>query len=327
MSPKICLLHRRYLILAIDRVLILEPTPHTDAVCAILGAEVRVDRGPLTRDELRQSIADYGALFARLGHRIDGEMLERATRLRAIATPTTGLTHIDVQAARARGIDILCLRGEQQLLEDLPATAELTWGLLLAVLRRIAGASRHTLSGGWDRDLFWSGELAGKTLGIIGLGRLGRKVARYGNAFGMTVMAHDIDSAVVGENVTLVDKTSLLQSADVVSLHASYNQGDLPILAAKEFEQLKPGSILINTARGELVDEAALIAAICAGRVSGAGLDVLANEPHVSAELLRLQESHDVVISPHIGGATRESIMKTELFIAGKLRDYVANVP
>ena len=138
----------------IKTVIIVEPTAHTDAVCGILGSHLQITRGPLSRRELLTAIEHGDAVFARLGHRFDAEVFNRAQRLRVIATPTTGLTHIDVEAARNAGIDVLCLRGERALLDELPATAELTWGLLLAVVRKIAAASRHTVEGGWDRDRF-----------------------------------------------------------------------------------------------------------------------------------------------------------------------------
>lgn len=312
--------------MAIECILILEPTIHTDAVCAILGSNLRITCGPLTRAELLEAIGDHNAIFARLGHRLDAELIGRARSLRVIATPTTGLTHINVSAATAAGIDILSLRGEHELLEDLPATAELTWSLLLAITKKLMHASRHTTAGAWDRDQFWCTELAGKTLGIIGFGRLGRMVARYAIAFGMNVIAFDKTESDTGSlPVQLMDKRSLLAASDVVSIHAHHNQGEPPLLDAADFEAMKPGCMLINTSRGELLDEAALLRAIRSGHIAGAGLDVLANEPHINPELLRLQESFNVVITPHIGGATVESIMKTELFMARKLRQYIAS--
>jgi D-3-phosphoglycerate dehydrogenase / 2-oxoglutarate reductase len=309
--------------LAIEHILIPEPTPHTQVVRAILGSEVRVSEGPLDRSALLDAVANCDAVFARLGHQFDRELLTRAHRLRVIATPTTGLTHIDVAAAAEAGITVLSLRGATELLEDLPATAELTWGLLLAIRRRIALASRHTAAGGWDRDEFWGSELSGKTLGIIGLGRIGRMVARYGAAFGMRVIACDIGTVVSAAPIELVDKASLLAQSDVVSLHAHYNQGDAPILGSNEFAALKPGCLLVNTARGELIDEAALLEALRTGRVAGAGLDVLAQEPRVNLALVALQREHNVVITPHIGGATTESIAKTELYMARRLREFL----
>jgi D-3-phosphoglycerate dehydrogenase len=309
--------------LAIERVLISEPTPHTAAVCAILGQNLRITRGPMRRAELVTAIRHCDAVFVRLGHRLDAEVLAAAPRLKVIATPTTGLTHIDVEAARTSGVDILCLREERQFLERLPATAELTWALLLAVVRKIVAASWHTLGGDWNRDLFWSTELAGKTLGVIGFGRIGQMVARYGAAFGMTVVAHDIDESKVFEIAQPVTKRALLETADFVTIHTHYEQGQPPLLSDADFDSMKRGCVLVNTARGELVDEYALIRAIRSGRLGGAGLDTVADEPSGKPELLTLQQTHNVVITPHIGGATFESIMATELFMARKLRTYI----
>ncbi len=227
-------------------------------------------------------------------------------------------------AAAALGIHILSLRGEREFLEGLPATAELTWSLLLAVARKLTYASTHTSTGGWNRDFFWGTELAGKTLGVIGLGRLGKMVARYAIAFGMNVIAFDKEKPDTGSlPVRLVDKPSLLGVSDVITIHAHFNQGEPPLLDAADFNAIKPGCILINTSRGELLDEAALVRAIRSGHLAGAGLDVLVSEPHVNRELLSLQETFNVVITPHIGGATIESTMKTELFMAHKLRKYI----
>jgi D-3-phosphoglycerate dehydrogenase len=310
---------------AIESLFVLEPTPHTDAVCRILATEpaLRVSRGPFTRDALLDSIGSCDALFARLSHALDAELLARARRLKVIATPTTGLTHIDVATARRAGIDILSLRDEAEFLARLPATAELTWALLLAVVRRIVAASHHTTSGGWDRNQFWSRELAGRVLGIIGYGRIGQMVARYGAAFGMTVIAFDRTRPREDSTVRQVPKNEVLETADVLTVHAQYDQGDPPVLRAEDFDRMKAGAIFINTARGELVDEAALIRVLRSGRLGGAGLDVLAHEPRVNAELISLQETHNVVITPHIGGATFESIEKTELFMARKLKAYL----
>lgn len=307
------------------RVLIAEPTLHTDAVCKILGEGVEVTRGPLpTRAALLTAISEVDAVFARLGHRFDAEVLSKARRLRVIATPTTGLTHIDVEAARAARIQILSLKEERELLEDLPATAELTWGLLLAVMRQIVAASRHTASGGWDRDRFWGSELAGKTLGIIGLGRVGRRVATYGHAFGMTVIAFDTGTDVQApEHVRRVGRDTLLRLADVVTIHAHHDQGQPPILRAQDFDVMKEGCVFVNTSRGELVDEEALRLAISSGRLGGAGLDVLTGEPGVNVRFAALQVTSNVVITPHIGGATHESIEKTEIHMAHKLRKYL----
>jgi D-3-phosphoglycerate dehydrogenase len=306
------------------RVLVLEPTRHTDTVCEVLGPEASVVRGPISRTELMARVSEFDAVFARLGHRLDAEVLSQGGQLRVIATPTTGLTHIDVDAARIAGVDILSLRGEDTLLEGLPATAELTWGLLLAVARKMVAASRHTEAGGWNRDQFWSRELAGKIFGILGCGRVGRQVAAYGAAFGMDVIAYDMSVANVEQtSAREVDKQTLLSTADVISIHAKYDQGDPFLLNASDFDRIKSGSILLNTARGELIDEAALIRSLRSGRLSGAGLDVLRDEPHVNTEMLQLQQTHNVVITPHIGGATHESIMKTELFMARKLRAYL----
>jgi D-3-phosphoglycerate dehydrogenase len=309
-----------------------------NAECGRFSAEARtalqalgqVDEVEADRDFLLQHVADYDVLVVALRNTIDAALLEHARRLKVIVTPTTGLNHIDQAAARSRNITILSLQGETGFLNQVSATAELTWGLLLALLRHIPAAHASVMQGRWDRNAFYGHELKDKTLGIVGCGRLGSMVARYGLAFRMSVLAHDIRPAEQ-EGVAFVALPELLQRSDVVSLHLPLNDATRNFFDACCFARMKQGAVLLNTARGELVDTSALLDALGNGRVAGAAMDVLADETSLDPEwlgrhpLASYARTHgNVLISPHIGGVTHESVSSTNLFMIRKLERYVA---
>jgi D-3-phosphoglycerate dehydrogenase len=260
-------------------------------------------------------------LWVRLRHRIDDELLNAAPRLRVLVTPTTGLNHVDMAAADARGIDVLSLRGESAFLRDVRATAEHTIGLMLALLRHLPEAAADAARGRWERDRFKGSELYGKTVGVVGYGRLGTIVTRYLRAFDAQVLVADPHKSQedVGD-ATLVGLDELLVASDIVTLHASYGPGTHAMFGAMQFATLKPGAFFVNTARGELIDERALLEALHAGRLAGAALDVLANESadgmgdHPLVEYARAHSR--LILTPHIGGCTAESMEKTEVFMA-----------
>jgi D-3-phosphoglycerate dehydrogenase len=304
------------------RLLSSEPFHHPE-VLALLRASFSVVEGDYTRDELLHRLADVDVLWVKLRHHVDREVLERAPVLRWIATPTTGLNHIDGEEAARRGIDVVSLRGESAFLRNIRATAELTVGLTLALLRHIPAAAVHVREGLWDRDLFRGTELYGKTCGIIGLGRLGKLVAGYMQAFGMTVIACDPNPDEVPEYVAIVSLEELAARADVISVHAAYQPSTHGLLSHEFFSSTKQGALLVNTARGEIVEEAALIAALESGRIAGAALDVISGESgslKSPRPLVAYARNHsNVLITPHIGGNTEESRRNTDIFLANKL--------
>ncbi len=277
------------------------------------------------RADLLRAVRDCDVLWVRLRHLIDAEVMQAGPRLKVIATATTGLNHIDLDEARRRGIAVVSLRGEAEFLKDIRATAEHTVALALAVLRNIPAATQHAVDGGWDRDRFKGHELYRKTAGIVGYGRLGRIVARYFAAFGMRVLVTDphVNPQDMDPGVEAVSLDGLLHAADVVTLHVSYSEETRGFFGARQFAAMKPRSWFINTARGELVDEQALVDALEAGRLAGAAVDVLADENHLvpdSNPLIRYARQHrNLVITPHIGGCTEESMSRTEEFIARRV--------
>ena len=173
------------------RILNAEPDRYSVRARAALEEVGDVTEEALDREGLLKALPAHDALIVRLGHRVDTALLDAAPRLKVVATATTGLDHIDLKACKERGVEVLSLRGENEFLRSVVATAEHTWALLLALIRRIPAASAAVARGEWDRDAFRGRELEGKRLGILGLGRIGERVARYGQAFGMEVRGYD----------------------------------------------------------------------------------------------------------------------------------------
>lgn len=279
----------------------------------------------LDRPALLSSVGTVDVLWVRLRHRIDAEVIATGGRLKMIVTPTTGLNHIDLEEARRRGIRVLSLRGETEFLKDVRATAEHTIALIFSLLRRVPAAVAHVKNGAWNRDLFKGNELCGKTIGVVGYGRLGRIVARYLRAFDARVLASDpnVDAASAEVGVTLVPLGTLLREADLVTLHVNFCHETCGFFGREQFAAMKTGAWFINTARGELVDENALLDTLRSRRLAGAALDVLSKEQfdHMKNHPLvaYARENENLIITPHIGGCTIESMEKTEYFLAGRL--------
>lgn len=312
------------------RILNAEPGRFSREARDALAALGKVDEVEADRSFLLQHLADYDVVLVALRNTLDAELLARPGRLRCIVSPTTGLDHIDLTRADELGITVLSLRGETAFLNDVTATAELTWGLLLALLRRIPAAHSDVTGGSWRRNAFCGHELKGKTLGIVGHGRLGKMVAHYGLAFRMDVLAVDTSPDPRAEGVVFVALPELLARSDVVSLHLPLNDQTRGWFDSRAFGAMRPGAVFLNTARGEIVDQAALLGALRSGRLAGAAVDVLAGETSTDPnwldtnELARYARANDnVLITPHIGGVTHESVAQTNLFIIRKLRNHL----
>ncbi len=310
------------------RILVAESANFSPAAARILEGAATVTWADVDSRSLRDILPGHELLWVRLRSRIDQNMLAAAPKLRVVATPTTGLTHIDLQAARERGIAVLSLRGETDFLRTVRATAELTIGLMLSLLRKLPVAMSHATSEKWDRDQFRGRELFGSTVGLIGLGRLGQLVARYLEGFEANVLAYDpyVDRSKLPSNVRLCSLNELLVQADLVSLHASLTEETEGFFGAPQFAAMRPGSLFVNTARGELVDEPALLSALTNGPLAGAALDVIASEHtmspgHPLLEYARRQ--NNLLVTPHIGGCTVNSMERTEVFLAGKVSRWI----
>ncbi len=305
------------------RALIAEPNDFSPEAVRILQTIAEVELRACRREELPAAFANYDIIWFRLAHPISAAVLGARPRCRVLATAVTGLAHIDLEACQRLGIQVVSLKGETAFLKEVRATAELTVALTLALLRRVPAAAASVLEGKWNRDEFRGTELFGKTVGIVGLGRLGSLVAGYFKAFGCRVVAFDTREDYPEEQAQRMPTlTDLLRESDIVTLHVDLNPSTQNLMGDTEFELMRSGAILVNTSRGGVVNEAALLAALEIGHLGGAALDVLADEPDVDPNnpLIRFAEiSERLLIVPHIGGNTRESFAKTEVFLANKV--------
>lgn len=261
---------------------------------------------------------------------LDAAAFASASRLRIVSVAGTGDAHIDRDAAAAHGVVVRSLLEDPALLETLEPTAEHTWALLLTCARRITEASEHVLAGGWERERFPGMLLSGRTLGILGLGRLGRKIAGYGAAFGMLVIAHDhTDPPTPPDGVTMVDRDTLFATADVLTIHIPLNASTRGLVDRRLIGLMPPGAILVNTSRGAVLDEAALLDALRDRTIRGAALDVLANEPPAPEDPLVTLAKTDsrLLITPHLGGYVPEVLRTVCAHAATKVRTHLVGAP
>jgi D-3-phosphoglycerate dehydrogenase / 2-oxoglutarate reductase len=307
------------------KILVSESGGFAERAAALLRQAGELTSADLDRQGLLSAVGEADILWVRLRHRIDSEVIDAGRRLKIIVTATTGLNHIDLQEAARRGIQVLSLRGEAEFLRDIRATAEHTVALILALLRRIPAAFTHVREGGWNRDLFKGRELHRKTVGVVGYGRLGRLVARYLKSFDMQILAADphVDAGAIDEGVALVSLAQLLREADLITLHVNLCEQTCGLIGREQFAAMKQGAWFINTSRGELVDEHALLDALYTRQLAGAALDILCDEDSGGMQvhpLVAYARAHDnLIITPHIGGCTVESMEKTECFLANRL--------
>ncbi len=268
------------------------------APSSVLGAGVEIDQydseSALPRDELLRRVHQASALLPILGDRVDKELLDAAPRLRIVANHAVGYDNVDVPACTARGVWVT---NTPDVLTD--ATADLAWALILALARRLREGERMLRAGqfrGWAPTMLLGRELRDRTLGILGYGRIGRAVARRAEGFGMRVLFTARGGGVPFDE--------LLEHSDVLSIHCPLNAQTRHLIGPSELLRMKRGALLINTARGPIVDEAALAAALESGHLGGAALDVFENEPTVHPGLIGRD---DVVLLPHLGSATQET--------------------
>ncbi|MEQ8667403.1 MAG: NAD(P)-dependent oxidoreductase [Rhodospirillales bacterium] len=274
------------------------------------------------------AIGDADAYLASTSIVVDAEFLDHAPKLKVIGSPSTGTDHLDLTEIRRRGITCFDISKEYDLINGFTATSELAFTLLLALNRKLVPAQEQAKRGVWSRETYTGFQLLGKTLGILGLGRLGKISARIGQGFGMNVIAHDI-ADVSAENVEMVSLKDLLARSDVLTIHIHLRPETDGLIGAAEFARMKSNAILINTSRGRIVDEPALLAAMSEKRIAGAGLDVVDGEWLSEEELFRhpliaySRENDNLLIVPHIGGATHESIYGARVFMARKVADHL----
>ena len=281
-----------------------------------LREHVQVDvRLGLTPDELAAAIGDYDALIVRSATKVDEGVLDRADNLKVVGRAGIGLDNVDVEVATRNGV--LVVNAPQS---NVISAAEHTMALLLAQARNVPQAHAGLTAGSWERERWQGVELHGKTLGIIGLGRVGTLVAQRASAFGMRLVAYDpyvSPGRAAQMGVDLVDTVvEVCRRSDFLTIHLPKTPETTGILSARELDEVKPGVRIVNTARGGLIDEDALVAALKDGRVAGAAVDVFVAEPVTDHPLFALD---NVVVTPHLGASTAEAQDKAGLAIAEQI--------
>ena len=281
---------------------------------------------PAMQETLLDNIIDFDAYYASAFVEMNKDVLDNAKNLKVIATPGTGTDHIDITEARRNGIDVLDIAEERELLKGFTATAELAWALLLSCIRKLPAAFDCAKQGYWARERFTGYQLYGKKLGLLGLGRLGTMMAGYGNGFGMKVLGCDLEEKNIA-GVKQVALDELLVKSDVISIHIHLTEANKGFVSNELLKKMRPGVVIINTSRGAIIDEDALIKSLESGHVGAAGLDVIHGEWDKNIydhPLIKYARTHDnLVITPHIAGATVESIIGARVFLAKKLADYI----
>jgi glyoxylate reductase len=303
---------------------ILATRPLFDAARQILQEKCEVEYWPqeerISREELFRRVKDKQGLVGLLTDRVDDELLRGATKLRIVANVAVGFDNVDIPACTKRGVAVTNTPG---VLDE--STADFAWALMMAVARRVGEGETLARSGnwkGWDLDQLVGTDVWGKTLGLVGFGRIGRAMARRAGGFKMKVIYTDVQRApedVEKElNAEYRDFNTLLAESDFVSLHVPLSPETQGLLEAAKFFRMKPTAFLINTSRGSVVDEAALVHALESKKIAGAALDVYENEPFIHPGLKR----SNVVLTPHIASASLETRTKMACIAAENVRDF-----
>lgn len=313
-----------------DRPTVLSSLDLTTAVEArrILSRKANLVEVTDDRDTVLAAIGSADIYIASAAVRLDQEFFDHAVQLRYVASPHTGTDHLDFNAARKNAVEVATITNEIDLLRSFTATAEHTFGLLLSVLRHIGPAAEAAKRGEWARSRYTGIQLYGKNFGVLGLGRLGTMAATIAQGFGMKVLACDLEPRAMA-GVKMVSIEHLFEQADVVSVHIHLNEKTRKLIGSDLLSRMKPTSVLINTSRGGIIDETALLEGLKRSRPGAAGLDVidgewldrddLANHPLIAFA----RDNDRLLVTPHIGGSTVESIAGARVFMAKKIVDYL----
>jgi D-3-phosphoglycerate dehydrogenase len=300
-------------------VLITEPDGYSERAISLYRetfGEVSLDQVPV------DALESVKVLVVRLAHRLDESYLSRYPALQAIVSPTTGLTHINMNVCRERGIRVLSLAQCKEAIDAVTSTSELTLGLIISLLRKIPQANHEVVQQGrWDRDAFRSRQLSSLSLGIIGLGRIGGHVARYGKALDMSVLAYDPFQPDTRFNELRVclerNIESMLPQVDILTIHAELTSENHHLIGREEISLLQPHALVVNTARGALLDESFAANALRSELLAGVAVDVLEDEHSGKTQLESplLQAARDgfnIIVTPHVGGCTSDAMHITE---------------
>ena len=291
---------------------------HVDMEKLDLGPGMTVDYRPtISREELLAVAGGYDAFIVRSRTKIDRQVLEKASNLKLVARAGTGLDNVDVEYAKSRGVAVA--NSPESLVEGV---AEHVLLLMLALSRKLVEADVGTRSGKWEKNSLTGRELKGKVLGIVGLGRIGRRIAEFAKAIGMSVLFYDVipipPEVASGLGARVVGLDELFRSSDFITLHVPMTPDTAHMVGSSRLSQMKPGSFIINTSRGGVIDEEALAAALREKQIAGAALDVFEKEPPSGAIL----SAPSVILTPHIGGQTQEAQASVITVIGEKVRAF-----
>jgi D-3-phosphoglycerate dehydrogenase len=283
-----------------------------------LGEEIVADYRPsITREDLLQIVDAYDALIIRSRTKVDRELIDKATHLKLVARPGTGLDNVDVEYAKSKGITVV--NSPESLVE---AVSEHVTLLMLALSRKLVRADEGTRAGRWEKNTLMGSELKGKVLGIVGLGRIGKRIAEIAGVLGMSVTIYDVipipPDVIAKLRCRVVSLDELFNSADFITLHVPMTDETRHLVGPSRLKQMKRGSFLINTSRGGVVDEDSLATALKEGRIGGAALDVFEKEPPSGAILT----APGTILTPHIGGQTEEAQSDAITIIGDKVRSF-----
>ncbi|TDP59221.1 D-3-phosphoglycerate dehydrogenase [Flavobacterium dankookense] len=271
--------------------------------------------------ELIEKIQTVDVLFIRLRFNLSKEILSQTSSLKYILTATTGLDHINVDYFQGNGGRVISLKGEADFLGTIPSTAEHTWGLLLALMKKIPNAFADVKSGNWNRDNFKGNNLKDKKIGILGLGRVGKQVAKFAEAFQMEIAYFDVQQ-IESYYLKFTDAKDLFSWADIISIHIPYTFENEKYVDKDLLSSCNSNAILINTSRGKIWDETVVAEFLRENKIKAIATDVLFDEYNNSVSknpLVQLTNlNYNIIITPHIAGATFESMTMTEDFIVMK---------
>jgi len=291
---------------------------HVEVDKLALGPGIEVVYKPtITKDELLAVVGEYEALIIRSRTKVDREVLDRGTRLKLVARPGTGLDNVDVEYAKSKGVAVV--NSPESLIE---AVSEHVVLLMLALSRRLVQADLSTKAGKWEKNSLMGVELKGKTLGVVGLGRIGRRIAEIGKTLGMSVLFYDVITippdvlSSLGAKVVSLDE--LFVTSDYITLHVPMTPETAHMVGAQRIAQMKKTAVLVNTSRGGVIDEAALAGSLKEGRIAGAALDVFEKEPP-SGEIM---SAPNTILTPHIGGQTEEAQANAIVVIGEKVKAF-----
>lgn len=281
------------------------------------------------RENVLNNIHSYDAYIASASILVDREFINKAKNLRIIGSPSTGTDHLSIKEIKNKHIILFDISKEYDLINSFTATSELAFGLIISLIRKIIPAANSAKNGDWAREKYTGFQLSNKTLGIIGLGRLGTISARIGQGFGMKVIAHDIINKNV-DNVTMMTLEQVLRLSDIITIHIHLNDLTKGLINKNCFSLMKQSSIIINTSRGAIIDENSLLEALKNGYIAGAGLDMIEGEWLTSSDIYDhplieySRQNNNLIITPHIGGSSKESISGARNFMAKKVANWLS---